>query len=59
MDRMRREHPLDLSARIIDSGICDVPVKRITQKLSQLTDEIALVESFAHSCAVRTSESGA
>jgi len=55
MDRMRREHPLDLSARIIDSGICDVPVKRITQKLSQLTDEIALVESFAHSCAVRTS----
>ncbi len=42
---------LDLSARIIDSGVADVPVNRVTQELSELRDNLAIVESFSH-CAV-------
>jgi alkyl sulfatase BDS1-like metallo-beta-lactamase superfamily hydrolase len=47
---------LDLSARIIDTGAVDEPVNRTTQELSALTDDIAIVESFSHSVAVRTDE---
>ncbi len=42
------EHPLELSARLIDSGVSDTPPNRITQELSELADGVALVESFSH-----------
>ena len=47
---------LELSARIIDSGLTDQPVNRITQELSELADGVALVESFSHSVAIDTPE---
>ena len=47
---------LDLSARIIDSGITDQPVNRVTNELSQVADGIAMVESFSHCVALRTDE---
>jgi alkyl sulfatase BDS1-like metallo-beta-lactamase superfamily hydrolase len=47
---------LDLSARIIDSGVTDQPVNRVTNELSELADDLAIVESFSHSVAVRTDE---
>ncbi|GAB3571027.1 alkyl/aryl-sulfatase [Amycolatopsis endophytica] len=47
---------LDLSARIIDSGDHTEPVNRITQELSELTDDVAVVESFSHCIAFRTGE---
>ena len=40
---------LALSARIIDSGVTDEPVNRITQELSEVADGVAVVESFSHS----------
>lgn len=40
---------LDLSSRVIDSGIADVPVNRVTQELSELRNDLAIVESFSHS----------
>jgi alkyl sulfatase BDS1-like metallo-beta-lactamase superfamily hydrolase len=43
-----REHPLDLSARMIESGVVDTPPNRVDQVLSELGDGIALVESFSH-----------
>lgn len=46
------EHPLELSARLIDSGIVDTAPNRITQELSELADGVALVESFSHVVAV-------
>lgn len=46
----------DLSARIIDSGVADQPVNRVTNELSELADDLAIVESFSHSVAVRTDE---
>ena len=43
-----REHPLDLSARMIESGVVDTPPNRVDQVLSELGDGVALVESFSH-----------
>ncbi len=39
---------LDLSARIIDSGIADEPVMRINNELSEVADGVAVVESFSN-----------
>lgn len=46
------EHPLDLSTRIIDSGILDTPPNRMTEDVSELADGVAIVESFSHSVVV-------
>ena len=50
------EHPLDLSARLIDTGVVDTPPNRITQELSELADGVALIESFSHVAVVDTGE---
>ena len=47
---------LGLSARIIDSGVADEPVNRVTQELSEITDHIAMVESFSHVVVLRTDD---
>lgn len=47
---------LELSARIIDSGVANEPVNRITQELSEVADGVAVVESFSHVVAVRCGE---
>ncbi len=39
---------LGISARIIDSGVVDQPVNRVTNELSELADDLAIVESFSH-----------
>ena len=40
---------LALSTRIIDSGVADEPVNRVTHTLSEVADGLAMVESFSHS----------
>ena len=50
------EHPLDLSARLIDSGVVDTPPNRVTQELSELADGVALIESFSHVVVVDTGD---
>ena len=40
---------LDLSTKIIDSGHADQPVNRVTNQLTELADDLAIVESFSHS----------
>jgi len=50
------EHPLDLSARMIDSGVVDTPPNRITNELTELADRVAIVESFSHVVLVDTDE---
>ncbi len=44
----RTADPLELSSRIIDSGVADEPTNRIVNELSELADGVALVESFSH-----------
>lgn len=38
-----------MSSRIIDSGMADVPVNRTTNELSEVAEDLAMVESFSHS----------
>ena len=45
---------LELSSRIIDSGLTDQPVNRVTNELSEMGDGVAMVESFSHCVALRT-----
>jgi alkyl sulfatase BDS1-like metallo-beta-lactamase superfamily hydrolase len=45
---------LELSARIIDAGHADEPVNRVTQELSELGDDLAVIESFSHVVLLRT-----
>jgi alkyl sulfatase BDS1-like metallo-beta-lactamase superfamily hydrolase len=47
---------LEISSRIIDSGVADEPVNRVTQELSEVAEGIAVVESFSHVVALRTHE---
>jgi alkyl sulfatase BDS1-like metallo-beta-lactamase superfamily hydrolase len=47
---------LELSARIIDAGRADEPVNRVTQELSALDDDLAVIESFSHVVLLRTGE---
>ncbi|MEY2401342.1 MAG: hypothetical protein QOJ08_1453 [Ilumatobacteraceae bacterium] len=47
---------LDISSRIIDSGVVDQPVNRVTNELSELADGLAIVESFSHCVALATGD---
>ena len=47
---------LDLSSRIIDGGLTDQPVNRVTNELSEVAADIAMVESFSHCVALRTDD---
>jgi glyoxylase-like metal-dependent hydrolase (beta-lactamase superfamily II) len=47
---------LELSARVIDSGLVDERLNRVTNELSEVADDVAVVESFSHCIAVRTDE---
>ena len=42
-------HPLELSTTVIDSGIVDEPLNRVTNDITELADNLAIVESFSHS----------
>jgi alkyl sulfatase BDS1-like metallo-beta-lactamase superfamily hydrolase len=50
-------HPIELSNRVLDSGVVDQPVNRVTNELSELADGLAVVESFSH-CSVWDSGDG-
>ncbi len=47
---------LELSSRIIDSGVAEDPQNRVTQELSEVADGIAVIESFSHVVLVRTGD---
>jgi alkyl sulfatase BDS1-like metallo-beta-lactamase superfamily hydrolase len=50
------EHPLELSTRMIDSGVVDTAPNRITEELSELADGVAIVESFSHVIVIDTGD---
>ena len=47
---------LELSARIIDTGDLDTPTNRINLELSEVSDDLAVVEAFSHVWALRTDD---
>ena len=50
------EHVLDLSTRFIDSGRIDGPPNRVSHELSELADDVILIEAFSHVVVIRTDE---
>ncbi len=53
---MTTTNPLELASRAIDYGAVDESTNRITNELTELTDDIAIVESFSHMIAFRTGD---
>ncbi len=49
-------HPLELSARVIESGIVDEPLNRVTNEITELAENLAIVESFSHSAVIDTGD---
>lgn len=49
---------LALSARYVDEGVDDGPgsTNRVTQELSEVADDVAVIESFSHVVVVRTED---
>lgn len=47
---------IEISSRIIDSGVVDQPVNRVTNELSELAADLAIVESFSHSVVFASQE---
>ncbi|MED5230687.1 MAG: MBL fold metallo-hydrolase, partial [Actinomycetota bacterium] len=46
----------ELSSKVIDECATVEPTNRVTNKLSELADDIAIVESFSHMVAFITEE---
>jgi hypothetical protein len=49
-------HPLELSSKIIDTQETLGVTTRITNELSEINQQIAIIESFSHSIVFRTSD---
>ncbi len=47
---------LEISTRIIETGVAPGPVNRITHELSEIGSAIAVVEAFSHSVLFKTSD---
>ena len=45
-----------VSSRYIDGGVADGPVNRVSNQLSELAEDLAVVESFSHVVAFRTDD---
>ena len=56
LNKVFTDNPLELSTRVIDECAATEPTNRVTNKLSELTDGIAMVESFSHMIAFKTEE---
>jgi len=50
-------HPIDVSTRVIDSGVVDEPLNRVDGSVWELDTGLALVESFSHSVVVQGDDS--
>ncbi|MGA1658604.1 MAG: MBL fold metallo-hydrolase, partial [Ilumatobacteraceae bacterium] len=49
-------HPIELSTRVIDSGVVDERLNRVDGDIWELTDNVAMVESFSHCVTVNTGD---
>jgi hypothetical protein len=47
---------LALSSRLIDEGDDGTPSNRVTTELSEVADDIAVIEAFSHVVVVRTGD---
>ena len=56
LDRVTTEDPVELSSRVIDEGVANEPTNRVSNRLTEIDDDIAVVESFSHMVTFRTED---
>ena len=56
LNKIRTADPVVLSSQVIDLGRADEPTNRVSNELSEIDDDIAIVESFSHMVVFRTEE---
>ena len=56
LDKIRTADPVALSSQVIDLGRADEPTNRVSNELSEIEDDIAIVESFSHMVVFRTED---
>ena len=49
-------HPLELSEKVLESGNVTEPLNRVTNEISELAPNLAIVESFSHSVVFDTGD---
>ena len=54
--QVRTADPAELAERVIDTGAADEPTNRVTNQLTEVADDIAVVESFSHMVVIRTDD---
>ena len=52
LNKVVTDDPIELSSKVIDECATVEPTNRVTNKLSELGDDIAIVESFSHMVAL-------
>ena len=55
-ESIRTEDPVELSSKVIDEAIAHEPTNRVTNQLSVITDDIAVIESFSHMIVFQTDD---
>ncbi len=53
---VRTADPAELSGHIIDTGVAEEPTNRVSNLLTEVADDVALVESFSHMVVIRTDD---
>ena len=56
LNKIRTADPVALSSQVIDLGRADEPTNRVSNELSEIEDDIAIVESFSHMVVFRTED---
>ena len=56
LNKIRTADPVALSSQVIDLGRADEPTNRVSNELSEIEDDIAIVESFSHMVIFRTED---
>lgn len=56
LGEVRTDDPVALSSRVIDEGEAHEPTNRVSNLLTEVDDDIAVVESFSHMVVIRTDD---
>ena len=56
LNKIRTTDPVALSSQVIDSGRADEPTNRVSNELTEITDDVAIIESFSHMVVFQTEE---
>ncbi len=56
LNEIRTADPVALSSQVIDLGRADEPTNRVSNELSEIEDDIAIIESFSHMVVFRTED---